>query len=97
MSDNFISPSAMSDKPENPSIAAVTVSHSSDLRDRIAAVIQENLVWEAPNMSARLADAVIEAVLRLERGQRSKPDGPLWGSDNRYNVTRYVTEWTPDE
>ncbi len=31
----------------------------SDLRTRIAAVIQANLVWEAPHMAERLADAVI--------------------------------------
>lgn len=40
---------------------------SDNLRDHIAAVIQENLVWEAPNMSARLADAVIEALQLSEQ------------------------------
>lgn len=53
---------------------------SSNLRDRIAAAIQENLVWEAPNMSARLADAVI-----AELNFRTDQVGTL---------TRHVTEWT---
>jgi len=70
----------------------------SDLRDRIAAVIQANLVWEAPNMSGRLADAVIaELGLSVEHGQRSNPTGPLWGADNRHTVTRYVTPWRQDD
>ena len=32
---------------------------SDDLRDRIAAVIQSHLTWDAPNLSGHLADAVI--------------------------------------
>ena len=69
---------------------------SDDLRTRIAAALRNmtgDLTYEA------MADAVIrELGLRPELGQRSKPTGPLWGANNRYNVTRYVTEWeTNDE
>jgi len=64
---------------------------SDDLRTRIAAALRNmtgDLTYEA------MADAVIrELGLRPELGQRSKPTGPLWGANNRYNVTRYVTEW----
>ena len=69
------------------------------LRDRIAVVLKAANDRVAGFIGYdEMADAVIEALgLRPERGQRSKPDGPLWGSDNRYNVTRYVTEWKPDE
>jgi len=64
---------------------------SDDLRTRIAAALRNmtgDLTYEA------MADAVIrELGLRPELGQRSKPTGPLWGANNRYNVSRYVTEW----
>lgn len=46
----------------------------------------------------RQADAVIaELGLRIERGERSKPDGIMWAKDNRYTVHRWVTEWKADE
>lgn len=45
-----------------------------------------------------VADAVIrELGLRPEKGQRSNATGPLWGSNNRHTVTRYVTEWESDD
>jgi hypothetical protein len=77
---------------------------SDNLRDRIAAVLLPSANYCQQSMtrpcddcmeSARKkADAVIgELGLRPELGQRSKPTGPLWGLNNRYNVTRYVTEW----
>jgi hypothetical protein len=44
------------------------------------------------------ADAVIaELGLHLETGQRSNPTGPLWGSNNRHTVHRYVTYWKADD
>lgn len=47
---------------------------------------------------AVVADAVIEALgLRIERGERSKPDGIMWAKDNRYTVHRWVTEWKADD
>lgn len=71
-----------------------------DLRDRIAAALQaadedwNNYTDPYPDM----ADAVIAALgLRPERGQRSNPTGPLWGSNNRHTVTRWVTEWQADD
>ncbi len=66
---------------------------SDSLRIRIAKVLYED--GQRPMATAaRLADSVIrELGLRPELGQRSKPTGPLWGANNRYNVTRYVTEW----
>lgn len=46
-----------------------TAKPATDLHDRIAEVIQHNLVWEAPNMSARLADAIIADLgLTVESG-----------------------------
>ena len=67
---------------------------TDNLRDRIAAVIASGRMDRS---NYELADAVIrELGLRPEKGQRSKPTGPLWGGDNRYNVTRYVTEWTTE-
>jgi hypothetical protein len=74
----------------------------SDLRDRIAYAIAQ-ADGDPPGMEPascdyEMADAVIrELGLRPEKGQRSKPTGPLWGGDNRYTVTRYVTEWTTDD
>ena len=80
----------------------------NELRDRIAAAIEQNLADQLPiDLPDRyyewigydtLADAVIAALgLREEKGQRSNSTGPLWGSDNRHTVTRYVTEWENDE
>ena len=64
---------------------------SDSLRIRIADALRTmtgDLTYEA------MADAVIlQLGLRPELGQRSKPTGPLWGLNNSYNVTRYVTEW----
>lgn len=93
----------MTDNLRDLSGCADRTSGQSDLRDRIAAVLIEAAefrgVYQLHNPDMRfLADAVIAALgLRPERGQRSNPDGPLWGSNNRHNVTRYVTEWAPDE
>ena len=81
---------------------------TDNLRDRIAAVLYRNLRRQQgidrPDRfldwidTSELADAVIAALgLRPEQGQRSNPDGPLWGRDNRHTVTRYVTEWITDE
>ncbi len=68
----------------------------SELRDRIAAVITDGEI--AGDGHGTIADAVIEALgLRRERGERSKPDGPLWGRNNRYTVNRWVTEWKADD
>ncbi len=67
----------------------------TDLRDRIAAAIMDSCHGVFVDDAVNAADAVIrELGLRPELGQRSKPTGPLWGLNNRYNVTRYVTEWS---
>jgi hypothetical protein len=64
----------------------------SDLRTRITAAIQANLVWDAPKRSELLADAVISDLgLRQEttyawRNVRTYPAG-----------TRYVSEWERNE
>ena len=89
----------MSEDSENAVIPLVAEpADKQNLRDRIAAVLKAANDRVAGFIGYdEMADAVIEAVLRLERGQRSNPDGPLWGSNNRYNVTRYVTEWTTDD
>jgi hypothetical protein len=81
---------------------------TDNLRDRIAAVLEHHqqvasscqcgfdlgiaaIAWK---WREHVADAVIlQLGLRPELGQRSKPTGPLWGGNNRYNVTRYVTNW----
>jgi hypothetical protein len=74
----------------------------SDLRDRIAAALKKadetvfiTDPFAAPEPSySELADAVIaELGLHLETGQRSNPTGPLWGSNNRHTVHRYITDW----
>lgn len=71
---------------------------TGNLRDHIAAVIAEAIPDNGTTTFLAVADAVIEELgLRPERGQRSKPDGPLWGSDNRYTVHRWVTEWRADD
>jgi hypothetical protein len=64
------------------------------LRDRIAAVLRK-LAAPGPRITyEEVADALLlELGLRLERGERSNPTGPLWGSNNRHHVTRWVTEW----
>jgi hypothetical protein len=71
----------------------------SDLRTRIAAAIYtDNGFGWSLYMCEEAADAVIaELGLSIERGQRSKPDGPLWGSNNRYTVHRWVTGWKADD
>jgi len=70
---------------------------TDSLRDRIACAICQ--VVQNPCLEClEHADAVIaELGLRVEKGQRSNATGPLWGSNNRHTVTRYVTEWTPDD
>ena len=82
----------------NPNIAATTVAQSKHLRYRVAYAIAQAdgdpEGMEPASCDYEMADAVIrELGLRPELGQRSKPTGPLWGANNRYNVTRYVTEW----
>jgi hypothetical protein len=69
---------------------------SDDLRTRIAKVLLQNHPTSllSHDEAHDAADALIlQLGLRPELGQRSKPTGPLWGGNNRYNVTRYVTEW----
>ena len=73
---------------------------SDEIRDRvIKALLSIRCDLEEPCEECRIlavqdTDAVIgELGLRPDLGQRSKPTGPLWGANNRYNVTRYVTEW----
>lgn len=80
-----------------------------DLRDRIGKAICDAtsagklFPWNTLNDREKetwrgYADAVIVALgLRPERGQRSNPTGPLWGSNNRHTVTRWVTDWKPDD
>jgi hypothetical protein len=80
-----------------------------DLTDRIAAAIyrssycSDNFSFHDLTDTARqpyrdLAQAVLsELGLRIERGQRSKPTGTLWASNNRYTVTRWVTDWKADD
>ena len=81
---------------------------SDSLRTRIAKALYGQILHPVPLFDSQPgevkdawlkdADAVIAALgLRPELGQRSKPTGPLWGGNNRYNVTRYVTEWTTDD
>jgi hypothetical protein len=70
------------------------------IRDRIVTAIEANgFAGAAPRgWSEALADALIaELGLRIEKGQRSKPHGPLWGGNNRYSVHRYVTDWEADD
>jgi hypothetical protein len=75
-------------------------SVTGNLRDRIAAALKS---LTGPGSSGDLtyegiSDMLIaELGLRVEHGQRSKPDGPLWGSDNRYTVHRWVTDWRADD
>jgi hypothetical protein len=67
----------------------------SDLRTRIADVIARHRMDRS---NYEMADAVIaELGLHLETGQRSNPTGPLWGSNNRHTVHRYVTYWKADD
>lgn len=74
----------------------------TDLRTRIAYAIAQ-ADGDLPGMEPaqqdyELADAVIQELnLRPEKGQRSNPDGPLWGGNNRHTVTRYVTDWKADD
>lgn len=75
---------------------------TSVLRDRIAGAISREDQLRVCKLSTHdirfMADAVIaELGLRMERGERSKPDGPLWGRNNRYTVNRWVTEWKADD
>lgn len=72
----------------------------SELRDRIAAAITRADVQPSTDSDpyVEMAEAVItELGLRIERGERSKPDGILWARNNRYTVHRYVTEWKADD
>ena len=78
----------------------------SDLRTRIAEVLastvctlaENNPCAECTESELPVADAVIaELGLHLETGQRSNPTGPLWGSNNRHTVYRYVTYWKADD
>jgi hypothetical protein len=69
----------------------------NNLRDRIAEVLYEELPYSIA-ACVEAADAVIaELGLHLETGQRSNPTGPLWGSNNRHTVHRYVTYWKADD
>ncbi len=82
----------------------------SDLQTRIAQVLyarhQAKLAWGQPWNELRdtvqqswldtAAAVIAELGLSIERGQRSNPDGPLWGSNNRYTVHRWVTGWKAD-
>ena len=80
-----------------------------ELRERIAVTIYhaasqwDDHPWDAlaghiQALYIGQSDAVmLELGLRIERGQRSKPEGPLWGSNNRYTVYRYVTDWKADD
>jgi hypothetical protein len=82
-------PRVMSDKPADTDIAAGTVAHNSDLRDRIAASVcnwyyNETTAWEETSEPSRqdwlgCAEAVI-ASLNLR-------------TDQVGTLTRYVTEW----
>ena len=78
-------------------------SNSNELFDRVAVAIAGELFSDRHDWGGEIdcdlvADAVIAALgLRSEKGQRSNATGPLWGSNNRHTVTRYVTEWTVDE
>ena len=83
----------MTDKQEIPDIAADTVAHNGDLRDRIAALLDESLNRQKgidrPDRfkdwidNRELADAVIAAL-------------PL-RTDQVGTLTRYVTEWGRNE
>ena len=93
----------MSHKPENPDIAAVTVSHNSNLRDRIAAALYRNcgkdsgipdlqMAWNDAFPIVRghwleMADAVIRE-LGLEPQVHYDPDCEFY---------RYVTDWKADD
>lgn len=83
----------MVDKQAIPDIAPSTVAHNRDLRDRIAAVIEETICghWEE-GFGVAVADAVI-AELGLTKEDEYNPYDPF---PPPYRV-RYVTEWEKND
>jgi hypothetical protein len=78
----------MTDKPGKTDIAAVTVTHNGDLRDRIAAALwkfaqPDDRFPDPPEVFFGMADAVIRKL-----GLRQETVGL---------IHRYVTEWTADD
>lgn len=69
---------------------------SDDLHKRIAQTIYDNCGM-VDYRCEDVAKAIIDTHLRLERAERSKPDGVMWAKDNRYTVHRWVTEWQADD
>ena len=71
----------MTDKPGNTDIAAATVAHNSDLRDRIAYAIAQ-ADGDLPGMEPascdyEMADSVIEALLPKREGRWGWIDGTV--------------------
>lgn len=96
----------MVDKPDIPDIAAATVAHVRDLRDRIAAVIAKHHNYPEDYLEQCLcpewnwqdgvsySDHVSDAVIR-ELGL--KADGCPCTQRGPNCAHRYVTEWETDD
>lgn len=67
----------------------------SDLSGRVYEALKRQFGILASRHDAD--ELIAELGLRIERGERSKPDGIMWAKDNRYTVHRWVTEWKADE
>lgn len=93
----------MSDKPENTDIAANTVAHNGDLRDRIAEAIQQSIREQMMTVSYEwissrtLADAVIDALGLRKQSQTGEIVNVIEGDGINYGRHRYVTEWEDDD
>ena len=69
---------------------------TDDLLKRMAQTIYDNCGMRFYRCED-VAKEIIDAHLRLERGERTKASGVMWATGNRYTVHRWVTEWQADD